>query len=104
MISLISGVRIDKFSDIFLKFQSTIHQTRTKKVVLFLEIGRVKMFLSLTCTHSRMCIRIDIFCLKKQTHKQNKQKKLRKKGEKQKKPKKKRRKKMLVFEQYLWKM
>ena len=40
---------------------------KPKKVVLFPEIGEVKIFLSLTRPHSRMCIRIIIFCFKK-TH------------------------------------
>ena len=51
--------------------------------------GRVKIFSSLTCPHSCMCIRIYIFCFKqkkKHTHRNKKQKKL-KKIEKQKKPK-----------------
>ena len=40
---------------------------------MFLEISRVKFFLSLTCLHSQMCIRIYIFNFKKQTNKQKKQ-------------------------------
>ena len=60
-----------------------------KKVVLFAETGRVKKFLSLTRSHSQMCIRIYIFNFKKQTSKkkqhkatiQKKQKKLKKKAE-----------------------
>ena len=59
-----------------------------KKVVLFPEIGRVKFFSSLTHPHSRMCIRIYIFCSKKKTHTQTKTKK---------KQKKKKRKKMLLL-------
>ena len=47
---------------------------RPKKVVLFPEIGRVKNVLSLTRPHSRMCIRIHIFNLKKQTNKKVKKK------------------------------
>ena len=43
-----------------------------QKVVLFPEIGRVKIVLSLTRSHSRMCIRIYIFNFKKQTNKQKK--------------------------------
>ena len=43
---------------------------RPKKVVLFPEIGRVKLFLSLTRPHSRMCIRVLSFSFKKQTSKQ----------------------------------
>ena len=41
------------------------------KVVLFLEIGREKIFLSLTCPHSRLCFRIYIFSfeIKKTTKK-----------------------------------
>ena len=53
-----------------------------KKVVLFPEIDRLKIFLSLTCLHSQMCIRIFFFNFKKQT---NKQKKNTKKQTKQKK-------------------
>ena len=41
-----------------------------KKVVLFPEISRVKIFLSLTRPHSRMCIRIYIFNLKNKKQKQ----------------------------------
>ena len=40
-----------------------------KKVVLFLETSRVKKFLSLTRSHSRMCIRTYIFNFKKQAKK-----------------------------------
>ena len=43
-----------------------------KKVVLFPEIGRVKIFISLTRPHSRMCMAIYIFNFKKQTNKQKK--------------------------------
>ena len=53
-----------------------------KKVVLFPEIDRLKIFLSLTSLHSQMCIRIFFFNFKKQT---NKQKKNTKKQTKQKK-------------------
>ena len=42
-------------------------KARTKKVVLFTEIGRVKFF---SRPDSRMCIRIYIFNFKKQTNKQ----------------------------------
>ena len=54
--------------------------SRKKKLVLFPEIGRVKIFLSLTRPYSRMCIK------KQQTNKQKnknkkKQKKLKKKRE-----------------------
>ena len=60
------------------------------KVVLFHEIDSVKILLSLTHLHSRMCIRIYIFCSKKNTHKkqakenkeEKKTKKKPKKGEK----------------------
>ena len=45
-----------------------------KKVALFLDIGRVKIFLSLTRPHSRMCIKIYIFNFKKQTNNQKNQK------------------------------
>ena len=38
-----------------------------KKVILFPEITRVKMFLSFIHPHSRVCIRIYIFNLKKKT-------------------------------------
>ena len=55
------------------------HWTK-KKLVLFPEIGRMKLFLSLTRLHSRMCIRIYIFNFKKQEYKK-KQKKLKKKRE-----------------------
>ena len=42
-----------------------------KEVVLFPEIGLVKIFSSFTCPHSRMCIRIYIFLFqRKKTHKQ----------------------------------
>ena len=41
---------------------------RPKKVVLLSKIGLVKIFLSLTRPQSRMCIRIIIFCCKKNTH------------------------------------
>ena len=62
---------------------------RPKRVVLFPEIAWIEFFLSLTCPHSRMCIRIYILNFKKQTSKtttttkkariQKKQKKLKKK-------------------------
>ena len=46
---------------------------RSKKVVLFPEIGRVKNCLSVTRPHCRMCIRIYHFNFKKnQTNKQKK--------------------------------
>ena len=45
-----------------------------KKVVLFLEIDRVKIFSSLTCLHSQMCIRIYLlFQTKNHTHNTQKQ-------------------------------
>ena len=47
----------------------------SKKIVLFPEIGRVRIFLSLTRPHSRMCIRINIFSLKKRDQEDKKQKK-----------------------------
>ena len=46
------------------------HTLRPKKVVLFPEKRRVKYFLSLTCPHSRMCIRTHIVNFKKETYKQ----------------------------------
>ena len=60
-----------------------------KKGVFFLEIGRLKVFLSLTRLHSRMCIKIYIFKFKKQqtnnnnnkNRHQKKQKNIIKKGE-----------------------
>ena len=60
---------------------------RPKRVVLFPEIGWVNIFLSLTRSHSRMCIRIYISNFKKsknrktkkKTRIQKKQKKLKKK-------------------------
>ena len=48
---------------------------RPKKVVLFPEIGRVGIFLSLTRPHNRMCIGIYIFNFKKKTSKKIPQKK-----------------------------
>ena len=45
-----------------------------KKVVLFPEIGRVKILLSLTRPHSRMCIRVCIFNFKKTKQNNTKQK------------------------------
>ena len=50
------------------------HNIRSKKVVLFPQIGRVKKILSVTGPHSRMCIRIYIFNFKSQTNKQKKKK------------------------------
>ena len=64
-------------------------QGQKKKVVLFPEIGRVKIFLSLTSPHSRMCIKIYskyILIFQKKPTKQNKTKE----DKKQKNPKKKR--------------
>ena len=58
---------------------------RPKKVVLLPEAGRVKNFLSLTRSHSRMCIRIYIFHFKKQASKKSKTKKNTKKEKKLKK-------------------
>ena len=48
------------------------HESGQKKVVLFPEIGRVKMFLSLTRPHNQMCVRIYVFKLKKQQTNKNK--------------------------------
>ena len=45
-----------------------------KKLVLFSEINQVKYFLSLTCPHSRMGIRIHIFKFKKQQNKKQESK------------------------------
>ena len=59
---------------------------RPKKVVLFLKIGRVKLFLSFTRSHSWMCMRIYLFNFKKQTNEQKKKRK--KKQEYKNKPKK----------------
>ena len=67
---------------------------RPKKGVLFPEIGPVKIFLSLTRPHSRMCIRIHVSNLKQKTKKAKKKKKT--EDKKQKKLKKKK--------QYLWKI
>ena len=72
-----------------------------KKAVLFVEIGWVKFFLSLTLPHSRICTRIYIFCLKS-THTQTKSNKNQRRNKNKKKPKK-RRKKICYCEQYLWK-
>ena len=67
-----------------------------KKVVLFPQIDRAKIFSSLTRPHSWMYVRIYIFCFKqKNVHRNNKQKKLNK-IEKQKKPTKTGRKKILL--------
>ena len=67
---------------------------RPKKGVLFPEIGPVKIFLSLTRPHSRMCIRIHVSNLKQKTKKAKKKNKT--EDKKQKKLKKKK--------QYLWKI
>ena len=53
----------------------TVLIIRPKKVVLFPEIGRVGIFLSLTRPHNRMCIGIYIFNFKKKTSKKIPQKK-----------------------------
>ena len=45
-----------------------------KKVVLFPEMRRVKIFLSFTRPHCRMCIRIYIFHLENKTKKTRRQK------------------------------
>ena len=84
-----------------------LQKIRPKKVFLFPEVGRAKMFPSHTCPHSRMCIHNIYFSFQKKnkkekqkkhthTHINKKQKKL-KKIEKQKKPKKKRSKKMSLL-------
>ena len=52
---------------------ATVHSGQEK--VLFLEIRRVKNFLSLTRPHSRMCMRIYIFNFKKQTKKKKEKEK-----------------------------
>ena len=71
---------------------------RPKKIVFFPQIGRVKIFSSLTRPDSRMCIRIYIFRFKqkKQTHTNKQKAKETKEIKKQKNSKKKRRKKMLL--------
>ena len=50
-----------------MKFLLLLYRIRPKKVVLFPEIGRVKFFLLPTVRISQMCMRIYIFCFKKQT-------------------------------------
>ena len=64
------------FKQLFVKVLIQLHLFRSsqKKVVLFPEIGRVKFFLSLTRSHSWMCIRIHIFNFKKQTSKEKQNK------------------------------
>ena len=57
---------------------------RPKNVVLFPEIGQVKSLLSLTCPHSRMCIRIYIFNLKKNKNNNNNKTKKEKQTKKEK--------------------
>ena len=69
---------------------------RPKKGVLFPEIGPVKIFLSLTRPHSRMCIRKHVSNLKQKTKKAKKKKTNKTEDKKQKKLKKKK--------QYLWKI
>ena len=56
------------------------NEVKPKKVVLFPEIDRIKIFISLTQPHSRMCIRIYLFNFKKskQTSKQKTNKKTKK--------------------------
>ena len=51
---------------------------KKKKVVLFPEIGLVKIFSSLTRPHSRMCIRIYIFLISKKQRNKQKTKKTKK--------------------------
>ena len=74
---------------------------RPKKGVLFPEIGPVKIFLSLTRPHSRMCIRIHVSNLKQKTKKAKKKKK---KAKKKNKTEDKKQKKLKKKKQYLWKI
>ena len=53
-----------------LKIWSSILGLKKVRVVLFSEIGRVKFFYHLPVCICRMCMRIYIFCFKKNTHKQ----------------------------------
>ena len=64
------------------------------KVVLFPEIGRVKILLSLTCPRSRMCNGIYIFNLKTKTTQK----------EQQKKQEEKKQKKLKKIREYMWKI
>ena len=57
---------------------------RPEKVVLFPEVGRVQIFLSLTRPHSGMCIRIYTFNWKNKTKKKQKDKEKAKKTKKEK--------------------
>ena len=68
----------------FFQLQSFVNKAKKKIVVLFPEIGRVKISSSLTRPHSHMCIRIYIFCFKQKnhTHRNKKQKKPKKKKKK----------------------
>lgn len=47
---------------------------RSKKVVLFSKIGQAKVFLSLTCPQSQMCITICFLFQKIKTHRHTKSK------------------------------
>ena len=64
-----------KISLLYKKIDFLLNVSRAKKkVVLFLEIDRVKIFSSPTCLHSRMCIRIYLlFQTKKHTQNTKKQ-------------------------------
>ena len=74
-----------------------------KKVILFPEITRVKMFLSFIHPHSRVCIRIYIFNFQKK--KKGKQKKLPKNKETKKKQQEDKNKQRKVKQnKYLWKI
>ena len=74
-----------------------------KKVILFPEITRVKMFLSFIHPHSRVCIRIYIFNF--QNKKKGKQKKLPKNKETKKKQQEDKNKQRKVKQnKYLWKI
>lgn len=60
--------------------RKTDWKIRPKKEVLFQEISQVKKFLLLTCPHSWLCIKINIFVSKKiHTNRNRKQKKPKKK-------------------------
>ena len=68
---------------------------RPKKGVLFPETDPMKIFLSLTRPHSRMCIRKHVSNLKQKTKKAKKTPK---------KPEDKKQKKLKKKKQYLWKI
>ena len=82
------------FNQLFVKILIQLHLVRLgpKKVVLFPETGQVEKLLSLTRSHSRMCIWIYVFYFKNQTSHKKKQKKQNKARIKRKKEKKQRRK------------